>query len=239
MFKQNSKLSIVILAAGKGTRLGGNVPKPLTVLPDGETILGRQVKALTDVFPDSKINLVIGYKAESLADAFPKLGHIYAAEYDTTNTSKSLLSALKVLPAGNGVLWLNGDVVFDEELIFYVSNQINQSKSFITVNTSSVADEEVKYTTVDGNITRLSKTVPLNVAEGEAVGINYVAPGDVLNLKAQLYRVSADAYFEQGIENSIRYNNSEYTVLDMTKLGLSAVEVDFATDLSNAEKTFF
>src|SRR4051812_20598769 len=37
------QMQIVILAAGMGTRLGRPLPKPLTVLDNGQTIIGRQV----------------------------------------------------------------------------------------------------------------------------------------------------------------------------------------------------
>ena len=40
-------MKVIILAAGKGTRLGMPHPKCLTKLKTGETILERQVKALS------------------------------------------------------------------------------------------------------------------------------------------------------------------------------------------------
>ena len=44
------------------------------------------------------------------------------------------------------------------------------------MNTSSVADEEVKYTLKDGYVKELSKEVKNGL--GEAVGINFIASKD-------------------------------------------------------------
>lgn len=232
--------NIVILAAGKGTRLGGSVPKPLTRLSNGETIIGRQIRLLREVF-GSKVNitLVVGFEAEQIVEANPGCKYVYTELYDTTNTSKSLLVALKHIPKSN-VLWFNGDVVFDEDLPYYVANRMKQSESFITVNTNRVSDEEVKYVTDDnGFITELSKTVSLVKAEGEAVGINYVSKPDVESLKLELRKADDNAYFEFGIERAIHNHDAKYGVFDISELGLKAIEVDFREDLASAEKTFF
>lgn len=238
---KQSKLSIVILAAGKGTRLGGNVPKPLTVLPDGSTIMGRQTESLRSAFGDkANIHLVVGYKAETIVENFPNFKTIYADKYDMTNTSKSLLTAFGSVNPNQGVLWLNGDVVFDLDLMYYIANRISQGGSFVTVDTKKVDEEEVKYTTdKNGYITDLSKTVPVHIAEGEAIGINYVSPEDFQNLKYELLKVPNDAYFEMGIENSIKNNTSKFKAFDISQLGVSAVEVDFSADLEQAKSVFF
>jgi choline kinase len=101
----------------------------------------------------------------------------------------------------------------------------------VTVNTSSVSDEEVKYTTTaEGYIKELSKSV--KNALGEAVGINYVASGDKAMLIRQLAKVGAQDYFERGIELAIEQNGMLVEPLDISDL--YAVEVDFAEDLERA-----
>jgi choline kinase len=42
--------TIVLLAAGAGSRLGCPHPKPVTLLADGETILSRALRQLTSRF---------------------------------------------------------------------------------------------------------------------------------------------------------------------------------------------
>ena len=224
-------LQIVILAAGMGSRLGRTLPKPLTELADGRTIMQQQHENIRAAFgDDARIMTVVGYRAETIVDAFPDVDYVYNDRYDQTNTSKSLLRALRATGRG-GVLWMNGDVVFDPLVLGRALPLIEADQSFVTVNTAKVSDEEVKYT-VDaaGHIHELSKTVTGGI--GEAVGINYVSSADKKTLISQLGRVDDQDYFERGIERAIADNG--ITVLPLDISDLYAVEIDFAEDLERA-----
>ena len=177
---QQFKLKIVILAAGIGSRLGNPFPKPLTPLKNGETIMGRQLKNISAYFDINNVTTVVGFKKDLIMERFPEVNYVYNPYFDQTNTSKSLLQALKK-HRGKSVLWLNGDVVFDEKLISVLLKDINEDNSFIAVNTSSVAEEEVKYTLKNNYVFKLSKKV--KNALGEAVGINFISKKD-LELKS-------------------------------------------------------
>jgi choline kinase len=56
---------------------------------------------------------------------------VYNERYDQTNTSKSLLRALKATGKG-GVLWMNGDVVFDPRVLGRAIELIERDQSFVT-----------------------------------------------------------------------------------------------------------
>ena len=221
----------VILAAGMGTRLGKPWPKPLTPLIDGRTIMRQQIDNLTTVFGDNlRVTTVVGFKLELILEAFPNVSYIYNESYDQTNTNRSLLKALRLAPPG-GVLWMNGDVVFDSEVLVRAQELIDTDQSFICVNTSAVGDEEVKYTIDDhGFVALLSKQV--DNALGEAVGINYVSGSDRANLILGLAACEDSDYFERGIEITIAQDGTKVIPLDITDL--FAVEVDFEEDLSRA-----
>ncbi|TDL43716.1 NTP transferase domain-containing protein [Microbacterium oleivorans] len=222
---------IVILAAGMGSRLGRSLPKPLTPLSDGRSIMGQQYDNIHAAFgPAASITTVVGYRAETIVEAFPDADYVYNDRYDQTNTSKSLLRALKAT-GKSGVLWMNGDVVFDPRVLGRAIALIEAEQSFVTVNTSKVSDEEVKYTVdADGNIAELSKTVAGGL--GEAVGINYISRADKSALIAQLNHVDNQDYFERGLELAVAENGLKLRPLDISDL--YAVEVDFAEDLDRA-----
>lgn len=224
-------LQIVILAAGMGSRLGRSLPKPLTELNDGRSIMQQQHDNIRAAFgDDARITTVVGYRAETIVDAFPDVDYVYNARYDETNTSQSLLRALKASGRG-GVLWMNGDVVFDPRVLGRAVALIERDQSFVTVNTAKVSDEEVKYTVGgDGFIKELSKTVRGGI--GEAVGINYISSRDKKALIAQLGRVDDQDYFERGLELAIAENGLRLEPMDISDL--YAVEVDFAEDLERA-----
>jgi choline kinase len=222
---------VVILAAGMGSRLGRSLPKPLTELSDGRTIMQQQFDNIHHAFGKKvKVTIVVGYKLEHIIEAFPDADFVYNEQYDQTNTSKSLMRALRA--SGNGgVLWMNGDVVFDPAVLDRAASMMARDQSFVTVNTSKVSDEEVKYTTsAEGFIEKLSKTVKGGL--GEAVGINYVSSHDKASLLRQLQRVEDQDYFERGIELAIEQDKMLVEPVDISDL--YAVEIDFAEDLERA-----
>jgi choline kinase len=224
-------VQIAILAAGMGTRLGRPLPKPLTTLRDGRSIMQQQVDNLRSVLgADVPITAVVGFKATIVMEAVPGLLFAYNEEFDRTNTSKSLLRALTTSHRG-GVLWLNGDVVFDPRLLQTVLPFLERDESFVCVDTAVVGEEEVKYTVdAEGFVRELSKTVVGGL--GEAVGINYVSSTDKAVLIEQL-RACGDAdYFERGIETAISERGTRVHPVDISEF--AAVEIDFEEDLRRA-----
>jgi choline kinase len=224
-------LQTVILAAGMGSRLGRALPKPLTELSDGRSIMQQQHDNIRAAFgDDARITTVVGYRAETIVEAFPHVDYVYNDRYDQTNTSKSLLRALNATGRA-GVLWMNGDVVFDPRILGRAVSLIEREQSFVTVNTAKVSDEEVKYTIDDrGYIAELSKTVKEGI--GEAVGINYISAADKKAFMRQLQRVDDQDYFERGLELAIAEDGLRLAPMDISDL--YAVEVDFAEDLERA-----
>lgn len=224
-------IQVVILAAGMGTRLGKPWPKPLTPLADGRSILQQQIDNVRSVFADTaRISIVVGFKLEMILEAHPDVSYIYNEAYDQTNTSKSLLKALRNSHE-SGVLWLNGDVVFDSSVLQRVRERMKNEKSFVCVNTSAVGEEEVKYTVDNrGFINALSKRV--ENALGEAVGINYISSHHKSSAIKNLEACADNDYFERGLEMAIEKDGIEIEPVDISDL--FAVEVDFQADLDRA-----
>jgi CDP-glycerol glycerophosphotransferase len=225
---------IVILAAGMGTRLGMANPKPLTPLADGRSILHHQLNHLGAVFASSaRIVIVVGFKPELIMQACPDMLFAYNERYDLTNTSKSLLKALRASQSG-GVLWLNGDVVFDRGLLEEIRPLVEDDRTFVCVNRARVGEEEIKYILdEDGCVKELSKEVIGGL--GEAVGINYIASADKPILIRHLDQCADEDYFERGLAAAIELDGLRVEAKDIS--ALFAVEVDFAEDLAlaNAE----
>ena len=226
---------VVILAAGMGTRLARPLPKPLTELRDGRSIMKQQIDNLKTAFGESyRVMIVVGFKLEAIIERFPEATFVYNEFFDQTNTSKSLLKALQASGDG-GVLWLNGDVVFDPQVLVRVTEFIESNQSFVVVNQSKVSDEEVKYTLDDsGFISELSKQVVGGL--GEAVGINFVGSQDKAALIKRLIQVDDQDYFERGIELAIENDGLRFKAVDISDL--YAVEIDFAEDLDRANELF-
>jgi choline kinase len=225
-------LEVTILAAGMGTRLGMPFPKPLTPLSDGRSIMQQQLDNLHSRLQDqARVTVVVGFRPELIMAAVPDVRYVFNERFDRTNTSKSLLKALRASGSG-GMLWLNGDVVFDPGLLDRILPMVRRDVSFVCVNTAAVGEEEVKYRVDDdGFVTVLSKTVTEGL--GEAVGINYIASADKPMLIAHLERCTDQDYFERGIESAIE-EGLKVRPVDISEFFV--VEVDFTSDLERANE---
>jgi choline kinase len=221
-------MKIIILAAGIGSRLGNPFPKPLTLLKNGKSIMQMQIDNISSCFDIDNINIVVGFKKDLIMERFPELTYTYNPFFDRTNTSKSLLQALKKYK-DKQVLWLNGDVVFDEKLFNILKPAIEANQSFVAVNTSKVAEEEVKYTLKNGYIDKLSKTVKNGL--GEAVGINFISSTDIKTFIYRLEDCEENDYFERGLELAIEKDNLKIKAIDISKY--NCMEIDFVEDLDN------
>ncbi|WP_456584658.1 phosphocholine cytidylyltransferase family protein [Blastococcus sp. SYSU DS0973] len=232
---QTPSVQVVILAAGMGTRLGRQDPKPLTRLDDGRSIMQRQLDGLRAVLgADVSVTAVVGYRSKRIMKAAPDLLFTYNPDFAVTNTSKSLLRGLRTTREG-GVLWLNGDVVFDPAVLEVALPYMAADQSFVCVDTSTVAEEEVKYTLDgDGYIRELSKIVRGGL--GEAVGINYISSADKATLIEHLDECSHEDYFERGLETAIAERGLRVRPVDIS--AYAAVEVDFEGDLQRANTLF-
>jgi CDP-glycerol glycerophosphotransferase len=214
-----------------GSRLGRSLPKPLTPLRDGRSILQHQLDALRAAFgPAVGITLVVGYRADVLRGAARGVDFVHNPDYERTNTSKSLWRALVASRPG-GVLWLNGDVVFEPAVLDLLVPAVQAEQSFVCVDTATVGDEEVKYTVDPAGLVReLSKTVVGGL--GEAVGINFVCAAEKPVLIEHLAACDDHDYFERGMETAIARRRMRVRPVDIS--AFAAVEVDFEEDLRRA-----
>jgi len=222
-------LKAVILAAGIGTRLGRRLPKSLIKLPSGKTIMSNQIHLLRKC-GIKEIIVVVGFKKEFLMEEHSNVLYCYNPFYHVTNTSKSLLRAFESI-ADDDVIWLNGDVFLDEEV---VKRMVTRDGNLIAVNNAECGEEEVKYKTdTSGVVTQISKKV--ENAEGEAIGINKITKHDFKKLLNGLKKCNDHDYFERGIEYAINEGVKFYPV-DISDC--TCVEIDFKKDLEKVLKTF-
>ncbi|MEK7118870.1 MAG: phosphocholine cytidylyltransferase family protein, partial [Patescibacteria group bacterium] len=196
----------VILAAGRGTRLRQlteKTPKCL-IRVGGLPILHRQLAALEKNGITEAI-VVVGFLAETVRQYvnahFPHMKSVFVVNdrFASTNTLYSLALAAQHIPADSEVFLLNGDVVFDREIIRYLLDA-DPTKSYIAANRERCGEEEIKISLAeDGTIALLSKKVNPAEALGEGVGINKFSPSFWTALADNLRKLHNDfscEYFE-------------------------------------------
>ena len=99
----NKKLKAVILAAGKGTRLqteGNTLPKVMRVAA-GAPLLSHVLAAL-DFIPPEDCVIVVGYKKETVIEAFP--GYTFAVQQEQLGTGHAVMAAYSELSDYDGAL---------------------------------------------------------------------------------------------------------------------------------------
>ncbi len=221
-------MKAIILAAGVGSRLGMPFPKSLNRLPNGETIIGRQIRILREN-NIQEIIAVVGFKMHFIMEKHPDIFYCYNPFYYVTNTAKSLLSALEYI--NEDVIWLNGDTIFDPEVIEKLKNTEGNA---VCVNRTECGEEEVKYTlNEEGYLAHISKTIRNGL--GEAVGINKISEKDIGIFKKNLAVVNSDDYFEKAIEISIN-EGIQFVPCDISEY--RCIEIDFNEDWEKAVAMF-
>lgn len=221
-------MKAVILAAGMGARLGNGLPKPLTKLKGLKTILDFQLERIMDVVGIHNIYLVVGYKKEIIMEKYPRMAFVYNHEYVRTQTSKSLLKAIEKID--DDILWMNGDVFFEEGLIDLL---FKSGSSACLVDEKRCGDEEIKYSLCSaGNIYEISKQV--KGAKGESLGVYYIKKRDLGIFKDELYKVDNSDYFEKAIEN---LTTRGFLCMKPVPVGTRfCQEIDFKADLAKVRK---
>lgn len=224
-------MKAIILAAGMGTRLGTLIPKPLTAIENEKVILDFQVEALKEIIGLHNIFVVVGYKKELIMERHPHLMYIYNDNYVKTNTAKSLLMALLKIN-DDDVLWMNGDVVFDKEVIHLLTNSRG---SCCLVDTKKCGKEEIKYTCYnDGYIEKISKNI--EKGNGESLGVNVIVGKDLEAFKDSLAMVPDNAYFEAALEKLT--TERRLLLKPVNKRKYFCTEVDFSEDLEEVIKYY-
>lgn len=101
-------LSIIILAAGQGTRMRSDLPKVLQPLA-GEPLLGHVIATAGRLDADD-ICIVYGHGGEAVPSSFPDGGLRWALQAEQLGTGHAVQQAMPNTPAENQVLILFGDV---------------------------------------------------------------------------------------------------------------------------------
>ncbi len=101
-------LSIVILAAGQGTRMRSDLPKVLQPLA-GRPLLGHVLDCAHELGADD-IAVVYGHGGDAVRDAFPGESVRWVLQAEQLGTGHAVEQAMPDTPDGNRVLVLFGDV---------------------------------------------------------------------------------------------------------------------------------
>ncbi|HEV8490858.1 MAG TPA: bifunctional UDP-N-acetylglucosamine diphosphorylase/glucosamine-1-phosphate N-acetyltransferase GlmU [Candidatus Angelobacter sp.] len=101
--------AIVIMAAGKGTRLKSGRAKVLHEI-GGQPLLAHVIKAAQQVVPAEHIHVIVGHQAESVRAAIAPMGVKFVLQADQRGTGHAIMCAREHVAGYRNILVLSGDV---------------------------------------------------------------------------------------------------------------------------------
>lgn len=141
---------VVILAAGKGTRMKSDIPKPLISVA-GEPMITRLVRSVKESGIDQRPVVVVGSWSEAMFRDVLKDSVDYAVQIEQLGTGHALRSAKEVVGVVDRVVVLYGDHPFIR------SEVMNRLVDIQSANPSSVAMLTAKVPNFDDVFTTFVK----------------------------------------------------------------------------------
>ncbi|HMD76482.1 MAG TPA: bifunctional UDP-N-acetylglucosamine diphosphorylase/glucosamine-1-phosphate N-acetyltransferase GlmU [Terracidiphilus sp.] len=138
--ESNAKLAVVIMAAGKGTRLKSQRPKVLHEI-GGKPLLAHVIVAASKVVAPENIYAVIGHQAERVKAAVASTGVHFVEQADQRGTGHAIQCARKAIVGYENILVLSGDVpLIRPETIEQLWEFHQAQRAAMTILTAAPAD---------------------------------------------------------------------------------------------------
>lgn len=138
--KPNDGFAIVIMAAGKGTRLKSKRAKVLHQV-GGKPLLAHVISAATQVVPAKNVYVIIGHQAEEVRAAVQQTGVQFVLQSEQRGTGHAIMCARDQVRQHENILVLSGDVpLIRPETITKLRDFHLSRKAAMTILTAEPAD---------------------------------------------------------------------------------------------------
>ena len=239
--------AVLILAAGRGRRLGPaapDVPKILLAF-GGRTLLERHLDCLSAAGA-GPVSLVVGYRAELIEAELDRLGRrqevglIRNPDWHD-GSAVSLDCGRTVLEGGGPVLLMDADVLYDGRLIERLLHGTRPG-TLLLDRELEPGDEPVKICVdAGGRIVDFAKRPEAEHAfHGESVGFFRFSSEVAASLAGRtraMVRLDRSLEYEEPIRALIRADASAPPVFGYEDItGLPWTEIDFMDDIAKAER---
>jgi bifunctional UDP-N-acetylglucosamine pyrophosphorylase / glucosamine-1-phosphate N-acetyltransferase len=136
----NSDFAIVIMAAGKGTRLKSKRAKVLHEIA-GQPLLAHVIKAAQQIVPAEHIYVIVGHQAENVRAAVEPLGVKFILQAEQRGTGHAIMCAREQVASYQNILVLSGDVpLIRPETIGRLRDFHLSKKAAMTILTAAPSD---------------------------------------------------------------------------------------------------
>lgn len=225
--KTDIKYSIIIPAAGMGSRMKSYGPKSLIKLNDTTTVLDNQLAQIYSNLLDVEIILVIGFEGYKIEDKIDKekITLVYNHDFATTNVVRSIGLGLAQCHTNN-IIVIYGDLVFNVHTLQVPFG----GNSMVLIDTNvSMNNEEVGCIVHNHILQRMMYDLPLKWAQ-----IVYFKDQELELLKKICSDRKYDVYFGFEIINIIINSGGLFTVCSNKKMQI--IDIDSSKDIDKAKK---
>lgn len=134
------KVAIVIMAAGKGTRLKSKHPKVLHAIA-GKPLLEYVIAAATAIVPPGDVHVIIGHEAERVRAQVQHTGVRFVLQAEQRGTGHAIMVAKDALSGYEHTLVLSGDVpLIQPQTIARLRDFHLEQRAAMTILTAVLAD---------------------------------------------------------------------------------------------------
>ncbi|GLB24139.1 nucleotidyltransferase [Lacrimispora xylanolytica] len=229
-------MQAIIMAAGKGSRLGDltdNKPKSFMEIK-GIKMIEYNI-AMLHAFGIRDIIIVTGYQSERFDELTEKIDGIqcvFNPFFEMVNVLGSFFIAKDFLR--DDFVYLHADTLCDPKIFNTMLHE--EGDIILPVDYSPCDEEAMKVKVLDGKVVEINKTMKCENCEGEFIGIAKLNKNviDELNkATVQLMKEKAfTSYFEAAVQRVI--DRQSFLVKSISTEGYFWSEVDFEEDYQRA-----
>ncbi|MBW2527406.1 MAG: phosphocholine cytidylyltransferase family protein [Deltaproteobacteria bacterium] len=236
----------ILLAAGRGRRLGIDEPKSLLRF-SGRSLLERHLDHLVACGID-QLTVVVGHKKELLQAELDRVrrqreqaGAPLGLDVETLfNELYERSSIVSLQRAGDrlrdGAVWMDADVLYPRELLRRLVESPSPNAALIDASASE-GGEEMMLAANGGRVVKVGRKVGEGFeVVGESVGFYKVDPSGGAAMKKALDAEVAAGRMDQEHEDAMRIALEEVPFGFERIDDLPWTEIDFAEDVAKAEK---
>ena len=232
-------MQAIIMAAGKGSRLGNlteNLPKGLLRVK-GKRLLDINI-SLLHRYGIWDITIVTGFKDEKFIEATKGISGItliYNPFYEFTNVIGSYYMGMKQLH--DDFVYLHADTICDVS----VFDELLKADGDIVlpVDRKQCDDEAMKVRIEKGEVVEITKHMPIEDAAGEFIGIAKIRRNVIEDLNNATVGILRDKIFSSYFEGALQkiLDAKKYDVRMLETNGRFWGEVDYLEDYQRVEES--
>tara|TARA_Y100000741_G_scaffold242335_1_gene185681 strand:- start:508 stop:1197 length:690 start_codon:yes stop_codon:yes gene_type:complete len=226
-------MDALILAAGKGTRLGLNDSPKCLIEFGTSSLIEYQIKCLNEL-GIKNIHIITGYFPEKIKSKIGDLAnYIHNPEFSSTNNICSILCAKNFM--SDDFICIYGDLFFDKKIL---ENCFSSKKDIVLTVEKNLREETSRVKIKDNKIILVNKNINFNEADGNFIGMAKFSKNitkKLFNSIEKIAKKDSQSYYTSAIEDLIQNGTDVHFV---TTENLSWMDIDTPDDLIHAQELF-